>query len=125
MGTHLLLGVVLSIISFSAFADQGVDYPKDSQGRRLIQGPVGPGTYFNVHIISNSVGVFGDNVKVINSFIEAPVCIRVGGISNQISNNILKCNLCVQFTGDTLIDNTLNNNNCSGRGTNRPDVFGW
>lgn len=99
--------------------------PRDKMGKEIIKGPVGSGYYNNVHIISDSVGIQGYSVMVTNSVIEAPVCIRTGGQDVTVSNNILICNLCVEFTDSALINNTLDNNQCLGQGTNRPDVFGW
>lgn len=101
------------------------DKPRDEMGREIIKGPVGSGYYNNVHIISDSVGIQGYSVMVTNSVIEAPVCIRTGGQGATVSNNVLMCSLCIEFTDRALIKNTLTNNRCSGRGTNRPDVFGW
>ena len=31
----------------------------------------------------------------------------------------------ITFRGNQLISNHLSYNSCSGRGTNRPDIFGW
>jgi hypothetical protein len=142
---------LLSIHSFAADQQQNRsnEKPRDNMGRELIRGPVGSGYYNNVHIISDSVGIQGysvtatnsviealslkpidhmtrqQSVTVTNSVIEAPVCIRTGGQGATISNNILICDLCIEFTDKVLINNTLTNNQCAGRGTNRPDVFGW
>ena len=98
---------------------------RDEKGREIIRGPVGNGSYINVHIISDSVGIQGQSVMVVNSIIEAPVCIRAGGQGAIVSNNSLLCNLCIEFTDRVLVNNILANNRCSGKGTNRPDVFGW
>lgn len=98
---------------------------RDDMGREVIRGPVGSGYYDNVRIISDSVGIQGDSVTVTNSVIEAPVCVRTSGLGTTLRNNILMCNLCIEFTDSVLINNTLIDNHCSGQGTNRPDVFGW
>lgn len=93
----------------------------DNMGREIIRGPVGGGYYNNVHIISDSVGIEGSSVTVTNSVIEAPVCIRTGGMGASVSGNTLSCRLCIEFTGSLLMDNTLINNSCAGQLTNRPD----
>lgn len=125
MRIKLLLCVALCVLSTNAVSESSAEPQIDNLGKKIIKGPVGPGTYINVHIISDSVGIYGDNTKIINSVIEAPICISVNGLENYISQNDLRCNLCVQFRGTSLIDNTMSNNHCAGQGTNRPDVFGW
>lgn len=92
---------------------------------RYLKGPVGNGVYINVVIESDTVGVLGDTVTLIDSTVRAPVCVRTAGQGVTIRNNTLDCGLCVEFTSPVLIKNTLIGNRCSGRGTNRPDVFGW
>ena len=126
--TTLVLAAVTIAASFTITAQepkQPSGETRDSMGKKMIRGPVGAGHYDNVHIISDSVGVQGLVVTVTNSVIEAPVCIRTGGQDAQIINNILVCNLCIEFTESVLLGNVLMDNRCSGRGTNRPDVFGW
>jgi hypothetical protein len=99
---------------------------KDTAGRKILKGPVSGGFYSNVHIISDSVGVLAYGpTTIMNSVIEAPTCVKSGGHGLSLQSNELNCNLCVEFTGSVLIDNQLISNRCSGRGTNRPDVFGW
>lgn len=137
------IAFAVAILGFSwAFASSSVAYTfgsvsstqnqqhgnseqRDSEGRKIILGPVGSGHYNNVRIISASVGVSGNTVSVTNSVIEAPVCIQTYGDGVRVTNNTLLCDLCIEFTGGMLTNNTLANNRCSGRGTNRPDVFGW
>lgn len=101
----------------------------DGTGRKVINGPVGPGFYSNVRIVSGSVGIDAPQdfsvVTVVNSVIEAPVCVRTSGYNTVLRNNELRCGLCVEFVGGALIGNELTNNTCTGRGTNRPDIFGW
>ncbi len=98
---------------------------RDGMGRKIIRGPVGSGVYNNVHIISDSVGVQGDSVTVTDSIIEAPVCVRTLGYNTRVINSDLRCNLCIEFTGRVLLNNVLAEIRCAGKGTNRPDVFGW
>lgn len=99
---------------------------RDVAGLRIVQGPVGPGFYSKVRIVSSTVGVDAyATTTIVDSVIEAPVCVRSTGQHLLVRNNVLKCGLCVEFTGGPLIDNTLSNNRCIGRGTNRPEVFGW
>lgn len=100
--------------------------PHDEEGRIILKGPVSAGIYNNVHIISNSVGVIATGATAIHdSVIDAPVCVEASGIGLLMRNNQLNCDLCINFTGTTLVNNTLESNTCTGRGTNRPDVFGW
>ncbi len=130
----IILAAVISSLSFSIAARE-YKRPKvkevevveelDNAGRRIIRGPVYGGYYARVHIISNSVGIDNDSVSVTNSVIEAPICIRTSGIASSISDNILNCNLCVEFTGTIIMNNSLSGNKCSGKGTNRPDIFDW
>jgi hypothetical protein len=99
--------------------------PPSGSPARYLKGPVGNGVYVNVVIESSTVGVMGDTVTLIDSTVRAPVCVRTGGQGVTIKNNTLDCGLCVEFTSPMLVGNTLIGNRCSGRGTNRPDVFGW
>jgi hypothetical protein len=97
----------------------------DSAGRRIIRGPVSNGPYFNVHIISDTVGVLSyGTVTVEDSVIEAPVCIRTGGSGNLIRNNHLDCETGIEFTSGPIINNVLEGNVTSGRLSNSPDIFG-
>lgn len=100
---------------------------RDRDGRRIVRGPVPGGYYDNVRIVSSTVGVIAGRggATITNSVIEAPVCVRAEGFGLTMRNNTLLCNLCVEFTGSVLVQNVLAQNQCSGRGTNRPDVFGW
>jgi hypothetical protein len=114
-------GVEAAILSTAVVAAE----EQDEDGRQIIRGPVYGGYYDNVHIISNSVGVEAASVTVTNSVIEAPICIRVGGVGATVTNNTLTCDRCIVFTSSVLMKNRLVSNRCSGVGTNRPDVFGW
>jgi hypothetical protein len=96
----------------------------DSNGRTIIRGPVYGGTYRNVHIISDSVGVRGSNILLTDSVVDAPICVSTSGMGNTINRNSLNCSLCIEFTGETIMDNQVNDNRCAGRLSNRPDVFG-
>lgn len=99
---------------------------QDNMGREILEGPVSGAYYTNVHIISDSVGVYArGSTTIVNSVIEARVCVQSNGIGLNMNNNVLKCGECIQFTGSMLMDNSLSNNQISGRGTNRPDIFGW
>ncbi|WP_124529481.1 hypothetical protein [Burkholderia sp. Bp8991] len=101
------------------------DKPRDANGRVIMKGPVGGLNFNNVHVISDTVGVIGRPAIVTNSVIEAPVCIQSSEPGAFIDNNILNCNLCIEFLDRVLINNVLKNNQCAGQGTNRPDVFHW
>lgn len=92
---------------------------------KVIKGPVGNGTYIRVLIESDSVGLIGDQIVLIESTVRAPVCVRTPGRGVTIKGNNLDCALCVEFTSQVIVGNTLVANRCAGRGTNRPDVFGW
>lgn len=92
---------------------------------RVLKGPVGNGTYIGVVIESQTVGVMGDQITLIDSTVRAPVCVRTPGSGVTIKGNTLDCALCVEFTSNVVVGNTLVNNRCAGRGTNRPDIFGW
>jgi hypothetical protein len=91
----------------------------------VLKGPVGNGTYIRVVIESQTVGIMGDQVTLIDSTVRAPVCVRTPGNGVTIKGNTLDCALCVEFTSNVIVGNTLVNNRCAGRGTNRPDIFGW
>jgi hypothetical protein len=112
-----------------AHAEQPPSEPRDNMGRKVLNGPLGPGFYTNVRIVSSTIGIDAGSdlsiVTVIDSVIEASVCIRSAGYRTVLRGNELRCGLCVEFVGSSLIGNELTNNICTGRGTNRPDVFGW
>ncbi len=96
----------------------------DAQGRQIVRGPVFGGNHDSVHIVSNSVGVIaGPGTSITNSVIEAPVCVQSDGNRLHLNSNHLQCDLCVEFTTRVLLNVVLAHNTCSGRGTNRPDVF--
>lgn len=98
--------------------------PKDSAGREIIRGPVSSGIYSNVHIISDSIGVNGFGPTMISdSVIEAPICVRSTGQGLSLQNNVLNCDLCVEFMPGALMNNSLISNQCAGRLSNRPDIF--
>ena len=96
----------------------------DVNGRRYILGPVQSGVFERVHIVSKTIGVIGDGSRIFDSVIDAPICISLPGNTNVIDGNLLNCGLCVDFTHPVLTNNQLTNNTCTGRLTNRPDVFG-
>ncbi|EDM65627.1 MAG: hypothetical protein COA76_00400 [Moritella sp.] len=119
----IALGIVL--LSALLTTSTNANVMRDSQGLEIIIGPVGEGYYENVHIISSTVGVISSGESIIvNSVIEAPICVRATGINLTIRGSNLYCDLCVQFTGRALINNKFMNNKCEGQFTNRPDVFG-
>lgn len=98
----------------------------DSQGRQIVRGPVFGGNHDSVHIVSNSVGIIaGPGTSLTNSVIEAPVCVQSDGNRLHLNSNHFQCDLCVEFTTRVLLNVVLAHNTCSGRGTNRPDVFNW
>lgn len=119
--------IFLVLFLFFAFPATSFSEDKartDDMGREIIEGPVSGGFYNNVHIISDSVGIDSySDVTVTNSVIEADICIKTPGRGATIRNNTLKCGVCVEFTGNTIVNNTLINNRCSGRMTNRSDAF--
>lgn len=101
----------------------------DKQGRKILKGPLPPGTYYKVHIISNTIGVdelLGGTgpVKIINSYIEARICVRSSGAYVTITSSTLNCDMGVEFMGNSIHDNTLTHNKTRGELTNRPDIFG-
>lgn len=120
-----ILMVLFLLYSGASFGnDNGKRY--DAGGREIIYGPVSGSYYNNVRIISNSVGIYARGSTIIrNSVIEAPICVESSGVGLNLQGNELKCNLCVKFTGSFFMDNTLSSNRCAGKGTNRPDIFGW
>jgi hypothetical protein len=107
------------------YADES-EAPLDASGRMILQGPVGSGIYSQVHIVSKSVGVFAVlPTTIVDSVIEAPVCVSTSGRNLTLRGNVLDCALCVEFTEGFVANNTIADNTCTGRGTNRPDVLGW
>jgi hypothetical protein len=108
-----------------AAAQQASAPGRDASGRQILRGPVGDGIYQDVRIVSDSVGIVGRVIVVRNVVIDAPVCVRTPGHGVFVADSVLNCGLCIEFLDSVLINNTLLNNRCSGRGTNRPDVFGW
>ena len=114
-----LLVVFVHSVSVKALSCANVNVKK------IIKGPVGPGFYNHVCIISNSVGVEANGpTTVVNSVIKAPICVEADGMDLKLENNILKCRLGVKFDSNTLINNSLIHNEFYGRWTNRPDIFG-
>lgn len=100
--------------------------PRDADGRTILRGPVSSGVYIGVHIVSDSVGVYAVlPTTIVDSVIEAPVCVSTSGRDLTLRDNILDCALCVDFGDGVLLNNAIANNTCTGRGTNRPDVLGW
>jgi hypothetical protein len=124
---RLLFGAAASVSLL--LANPAIGQPslpdRDAAGRKILRGPVGDGIYQDVRIVSDSVGIAGRVIVVRTVVIEAPVCIRTPGQGVYVADSLLNCSLCIEFTDSVLINNTLMNNRCSGRGTNRPDVFGW
>ncbi len=105
---------------------QELDAPRDGSGRLIMQGPVPSGVYTRVHIISQSVGVVAVlPTTIVDSVIEAPVCVSTSGRNLTLRGNVLDCALCIEFSDGFLLNNTIVDNTCTGRGTNRPDVLGW
>lgn len=100
--------------------------PRDANGRVILQGPVESGIYSQVHIISESVGVFAIlPTTIVDSEIEAPVCVSTSSRNLTLRGNVLNCALCIEFTDGFLLDITIADNLCMGQGTNRPDILGW
>lgn len=126
----ILIGSLASCLSIhvpsSAASDKVIE--RDSAGREIIRKTVSTSYLNNVHIIvPNGTGVSAyGNTTITNSIIEARTCVEFNGMSGlRMQNNELRCGLCIKFNSDMLMDNNLQNNRCSGQGTNRPDVFGW
>lgn len=93
---------------------------RDRSGKEIIYGPVPSGFYTNVHIISQSVGVeaYGPT-SISDSVIEAPVCVSSSGQWLSMTNNQLYCGLCIEYAPGPVVGNTITNNICSGRWSNR------
>lgn len=123
MKNKIAFGIVL--LSVLLTTNTSADVMRDSQGLEIIIGPVGKGYYENVHIISSTIGVVSSGESIIiNSVIEAPICVRATGINLTIQGSNLYCDLCIEFTGRALINNRFASNKCEGQFSNRPDVFG-
>ena len=88
----------------------------DDYGREIIKGPLGPGFYNRVHIVSDTVGVVASNAtRIINSAIEAPVCIQSSGINLTVENTDLICGTCLQYTNSVRIGVQFSSVRCAGR----------
>jgi hypothetical protein len=82
--------------------------------------------YSGVRIVSKSVGVYAIlPTTIVDSVIEAPVCVSSSGRNLTLRGNVLDCALCIEFTEGFLDNNNIGDNHCTGRGSNRPDVVGW
>jgi hypothetical protein len=113
-----IISLILIAISFQASAAE--QKPEvDSAGRKIIKGPVYGNYYNNVRIISNSVGVVSHSLTLMNSVIEAPVCVRTSGMDLSLIGNDLRCGLCVEFTTDLMMGVVASDNRCSGRFSNQ------
>lgn len=132
MKNFIYIILFLFLASISCYANTWHDSNRHNKAKkntymkrlRVIKGPVFSGYYDYVHIVSKSVGVYAYGPTVIsNSVIESPICVVSDGNTLQMHNNILKCNLCVRFDGQVLVNNDLSFNNCGGVFTNRPDIF--
>lgn len=97
---------------------------RDDSGRLIIHGPVYGNYYNNVHIISQSVGVYSTSpVYIENSYIQAPVCISAPSQGNRVISSEFNCNLGVEFRDGLLLNNRLIKIRFRGQFTNRPNVF--
>lgn len=102
------------------------DAPLDANGREIIHGPVASGKYAHVHIVSKTVGVFAIlPTSIVDSEIEAPVCVSTSSRNLILQGNVLNCALCIEFTDGFLLDINIADNVCMGQGTNRPETLGW
>lgn len=120
----LLCGMAVGCMG--AAQAQEEDSPRDGNGRIIVHGPVTSGVYSRVHIVSKSVGVYAIlPTTIVDSVIDAPVCVSTSGRNLTLRGNVLNCALCVEFTEGFLGNNTFADNTCTGRGSNRPDVVGW
>jgi hypothetical protein len=120
----LLCGMAVGCIGAAQAQEENT--PRDDDERILVHGPVGSGVYSRVHIVSKSVGVYAIlPTTIVDSVIEAPVCVSTSGQNLTLRGNVLNCALCVEFTEGFLGNNTISENTCTGRGSNRPDVLGW
>lgn len=100
--------------------------PRDANGREMLQGPIESGHYAHVHIVSKTVGVFAIlPTTIIDSEIDAPVCVSTSSRNLTLRGNVLNCALCIEFTDGFLLDIAIEDNVCMGQGTNRPEVLGW
>ena len=109
----------------NARAGLSAKFKSKCQGLKVIKGPVGPGFYDGVCIVSNSVGVDdADDSTIINSVIISPIGVELEGNGLDMSGDTIYSNVCVRFYGNILTNNSIVNNSCTGRMTNRPSVFG-
>ena len=96
----------------------------DTQGRRIVRGPIQSSNVNNLRIVSDSVGIVSNvGVTVSNSVIEAPVCMSVPSVGNLVTNNVLNCDLGIEFGPGPLLNNRLFNNQYRGQLSNRPNRF--
>lgn len=110
----------------AASTAKGVPQPEDydNQGRRIVRGPVQSSNINNLRIVSDSVGIVSNvGVRVSNSVIEAPICMSVPSVGNLITNNVLNCDLGINFGPGPLLNNRLFNNQYRGQLSNRPNRF--
>lgn len=99
---------------------------RDTAALPTLRGPLPSGQYHGVRIVSDSVGVIAIHATtIVNSVIEAPVCVLSSGHELTLRGNLLNCELCVEFTEGLLLNLQIADNQCNGRGTNRPDILRW
>lgn len=112
---NLALAIVLCVPASAS------DVERDSDGRQILRGTQVTGSFDNVRIIADDVGIYHsfNMLWVSNSVIEAPVCIETVGSNLKLSNNTFICDLCIKLTSGVNMLNEIYNNECSGQFSNR------
>ena len=93
--------------------------PLDRYGLEKVVGPVRDRVVRGKHIVSDTVGVISDPAIVINSIIEADVCIVTSGRSFVLVNSLLICRQCIKFNPpNQLVNATAQDSTCVGDWSN-------
>lgn len=96
----------------------------DEFGKEYKIGPLPGGTYNNVHIVSDSVGIYipySGTVVLTNSIVEAPVGIKASGYrSVDVRYNDFNCDLAIEFTSSSSGNRAIGNK-FAGRFSNDPN----